>query len=880
MRSLVLGMGGGDVGEALPVVSGSVRAQLPNGQSGTFGGGERATHRQWDKTLAAISNPWFEFFHGRILSNGTTGASIEVALSDAAACNYRAALLKGITGSAKNQSAATLIPCTFYGMLDDDAFVSAGGAVSGDGQTITVPPAWWFRSDGMATSFYALEPYMVQTECIAADGSVKNNPRGRYCRIDLGDLNVNVAAASGANWVFAKDWTAVTSSNGSAFGPIATLGTGQPGTKTVIVHGDSIICEAALPGTGTNNSDYGDASGAKAFAKRALNAIGQPYIDVSVSGTNIGNLMAGHDKTGLRARLMQYGDALITDHGHNDRRSGVVFDAVAGWSEGSPNTWNSTGLRTRFEWHMDWLRTKLRPGARIIACTLAPQTNSTDSWATTGNQTGKNDDSAWASDYATGSNGDQFKLGDLIMHRGLYSGLTYGAAGQPDAAFDLYAAFNGTADGKWPVTGAANYATSDGTHPSESLQIAAAATLAAALPSLLGGAPPPITPPAAPAAPTVAATSPSSVSATWSAPGDNGGAPVTSYNLRHSPDNLTWTTVTGAASPYFVTDLSPVSDRYVQVQAVNIAGAGEWSASGMATTQAAVFGWSYSGTYTEFEETISGTIYRGIRFLSSGTLTVTGVAQDIQRLPVAGGGPGNRNLGGGGGGGGVILDLTPYTLEPGTYPIVIGQGGPGKGVNGGVGTPGGNTTGLGLTAIGGAAGGSDNTDPAAGGCGAGAGGRATAVQPPGSAGTVGQGNTGGNGWGAATSSQRAGGGGGGTDEPGGNAANSLGGKGGDGRLINFDGTARRYGPGGGGYALNSPGQGGDDGGGDGGTAAVPGASGTGFGAGGGGDHRGTNGTTGSGSVGVYMIRWQLGGDGLEFNAPANSQYLPLMFRSF
>jgi hypothetical protein len=191
--------------------------------------------------------------------------------------------------------------------------------------------------------------------------------------------------------------------------------------------------------------------------------------------------MAGFGRSDIRADLMQYGSAVITDHLHNDRRSTVAFTATAGWSETNRAPWNSTGLRTRYAWHNDWLRSKLAEGARIVRCTLAPFTNSTDGWATTAGQTGKNDDAAWAADYATGATGDQFKLNDLIMRRGAFAALPYGTAGEPDAGFDLYAAVGGTADGRWPAG-----ATTDGTHPSESRQAAAAAALAPLLPGLLG----------------------------------------------------------------------------------------------------------------------------------------------------------------------------------------------------------------------------------------------------------------------------------------------------------------------------------------------------------------------------------------------------------
>jgi hypothetical protein len=463
-----------------PVTSGSVRAQMMVGQSGTYAGGERATHRQRDRSNVAVARPWLEFHHGRILSSGVVDVELETTLSGGATARYRAALLTGISGAGKNQSGASLARATFFGMAADAGFVAAGGSVSPDGRTVTVPNGRRFRSDRFELALAAGEGYFVQTECVAADGSVAPNPRGRYCIPALGDLNFNEPAASTADTVYRTDWSGVWDATpGSAFGPIAVLGGGT--APVVIVDGDSIICDLARPGSGANGSDGGDGFGVKAFAKRALNAGGYAFIDVSVSGTNVGNFMAGHGRDGVRADLMRHGAAVISDHLHNDRRSSVAFAATAGWSEANRGAWNSTGLRTRYAWHNDWLRSRLKPGARVVRCTLAPYTNSSDGWATTAGQTGRNDDAAWAADYATGPAGDQFKLNDLVMRRGLYAGLAYGGPGQPDAGFDLHAALGGTADGRWPAGG-----TSDGTHPSEALQAAAAAVLLPLLPELLG----------------------------------------------------------------------------------------------------------------------------------------------------------------------------------------------------------------------------------------------------------------------------------------------------------------------------------------------------------------------------------------------------------
>lgn len=462
------------------ITSGSVRAQMMVGSGGTYAGGERATHRQRDRTNVAIDRPWLEFLHGRIISTGVTDQELEAGIASGVPAKYRAAVLTGISGTGKNQTTATVQRATFFGMAG-----ISGCTVSPDGYTITVPNGVRFRSDRFADlSLTAGQEYFVQTECVAADGSVAPNPRGRHCIPTLGDLNHNEAAASAADLVFGANWSSVPNATlTSAFGPIAVLGTGS--APVVIVDGDSIASDLASPGTGANGTDAGDALGVKNFIKRALNAMGYAYVDLSVPGTNVGNLMAGYGLNGLRADLMRYGAAVITDHLHNDRRSGVTFEAVSTWTEASRSAWNSSGLRTRYKWHNDWLRSKLKAGARIVRCTLAPQTNSTDAWATAANQTAKNDDSTWASDYATGTNGDQFKLADLIMRRGLYAGLAHGGVGECDAGFDLYAALGGTADGKWPIDGSASWATGDGTHPSEARQIIAAVALASRLPELL-----------------------------------------------------------------------------------------------------------------------------------------------------------------------------------------------------------------------------------------------------------------------------------------------------------------------------------------------------------------------------------------------------------
>lgn len=67
---------------------------------------------------------------------------------------------------------------------------------------------------------------------------------------------------------------------------------------------------------------------------------------------------------------------------------------------------------------------------------------------------------------------------------------------------------------------------------------------------------------------------------TFTAPVNNGGAPITDYKIRYSTDNATWTTVdTGStATSYYLAVPSEVT-YYTQVAAVNVVGQGSWSVS-------------------------------------------------------------------------------------------------------------------------------------------------------------------------------------------------------------------------------------------------------------------------------------------------------------
>jgi len=253
----------------------------------------------------------------------------------------------------------------------------------------------------------------------------------------------------------------------------------------------------------------------------------------------------------------------------------------------------------------------------------------------------------------------------------------------------------------------------------------------------------------------------------------------------------------------------------------------------------------------------------------SGAITIanTAITYSASYLIVGGGGGGGYWLGGGGGAGG-FLSGTQTLFGGTTYSFVVGSGGSGS-TSGGVGSNGLDSTGFGLTALGGGYGGSNAispTTPTSGASGGGVGGNLTGA---GGSGTSGQGFAGGTA--ALVPPAYGGGGGGGATTVGGNGSSSISGNGGTGNTSTLITTTQAttnsvgevvstsvYFAGGGGSGSQTSGAlfgvGGSGGGGAGGLSntnnAVAGSPNTGGGGGGGGGNgsgtaqRGANGGSG------------------------------------
>ena len=255
-----------------------------------------------------------------------------------------------------------------------------------------------------------------------------------------------------------------------------------------------------------------------------------------------------------------------------------------------------------------------------------------------------------------------------------------------------------------------------------------------------------------------------------------------------------------------------------------------------------------TGSPTVHNYTDGDGTWRAYEWTGAGSFTVSS-SGGLEYELVAGGGGGGGGVAfsrhGGGGAGGLLFGTT--TLTPGTYSVTVGAGGTG----GSSGTPrstsGGNSTAIGLTAVGGGGGesGTDGTrDALSGGSGGGNGGFLGA----GASGTSGQGFAGGGG------QSNGAGGGGGAGALGGNGSTNVGGAGGIGVTSAITGTSRGIAGGGGGAAITNGTA--SFGGGAGASASnTNGASATAAGAAGGGA-QGT-GTGGSGFRGHFILRVQV-----------------------
>ncbi len=460
----------------LPVLSASKRTVLPY-MALTAGANNVRSSRLADRSNKTVTDPWVEWWNGYV-DAATSNAPQEKGVGNVVP--IRAALLLNTSGSGQNQSSAVLVQLKwtraaacqagYIFKLDGTQpttaeFSAAGGAISGDGYTLTVPDGWRVRSD-RAYGFTILKDawYMVSWEIAPAVGAKYPSQPVSSGRTDLGDMMKDQAGAGTA--VFLKDWTTLSGVTAGQVvcGPCNVYGSGAYGEKSLINHGDSIGRENSDRIT-PNGALYGDADGCTAFVNRALNIGKYSWTRAAVSGTNatVPALYGGFSQRLLQG---QFADAAITNMGNNNRS--LPWSGPVG-----------TGLLATQRDHWAKIRAAARSSSLpLIAVTFAPQASSTDSWATTANQTS-----------LMGPGTPGYDSYNPYLRAGVFT------AADPMAAYDMYnaiyagagaAGFTDVVDGKIPCNGTAQAGYFDSTHPQAAIHTYVAADLASKLPTLLG----------------------------------------------------------------------------------------------------------------------------------------------------------------------------------------------------------------------------------------------------------------------------------------------------------------------------------------------------------------------------------------------------------
>lgn len=218
-------------------------------------------------------------------------------------------------------------------------------------------------------------------------------------------------------------------------GPSALLTDGT--VPCVAIVGDSIP-------NGSNDAASGNADGNIGWASRYLYRCGFGYVKSTCPGEQSVNVPTNYKCRDYLVALSSP-TAIISTYGTNDLVQGLTFDT----------------LKTRKLAEYAYLE-NLFPGVPLIGTTLFPRTTTTDAHATLANQSGQTGHTPiGASPRESYNDWIRDTLADAKL-----SGYIDVAGNGGESSKN---------SGKWPVTGAANYATSDGTHPSSAIHTLVAA---------------------------------------------------------------------------------------------------------------------------------------------------------------------------------------------------------------------------------------------------------------------------------------------------------------------------------------------------------------------------------------------------------------------
>lgn len=246
-------------------------------------------------------------------------------------------------------------------------------------------------------------------------------------------------AASASQVGTVGPWSGTSRTSNYAATPVAILGRPEKPFPSVAIIGDSIGDGSGESGAADDNGNYG-------WVCRGLTGVGTnsrtiPYIRITKAGEAAVNFTNG--KAQRRCALIQYVSHVISQLGTNDAAGA-----------------NLAACQARLK--AVWIEAKAR-NKKVVQCLLMPRTTSTDSWATAANQSP-------VSGFEVGGVRDQLNAWIITqVGQGLLDGYI-----DPNPYVE-----NQTTRGVWITTGAANYPTTDGVHPTTALHVLAAAAVRA-----------------------------------------------------------------------------------------------------------------------------------------------------------------------------------------------------------------------------------------------------------------------------------------------------------------------------------------------------------------------------------------------------------------
>lgn len=308
------------------------------------------------------------------------------------------------------------------------ASVEYAGAVYplwfGGQRTVTIQPGATVWCDWLGLTVAASGSAFVR--CFTSVASTGMSwPIGRVRNTVIGEGSNIAAGGAQPDLTDSTSWP--TNNTGNIYGPSVIIGYPEVPGPAVYIAGDSIAF-----GTGDNSG--GDAQGCQGYIERAL-ADKLPWCAGTRLGDLVGNFVSSNYKR--MGAVTPYVTHCIMEYGRNDLSGGSTLATI---QANLLAAWNIFSKR----------------GIKVFQTTITPRTNSTDSWATTANQTLN----------TSGTEAIRVQLNDWI--RTVPAPLT----GYFEIADIAETARN---SGIWKATGSASGYTADGLHPTGAMHALLAA---------------------------------------------------------------------------------------------------------------------------------------------------------------------------------------------------------------------------------------------------------------------------------------------------------------------------------------------------------------------------------------------------------------------